>query len=77
MRSTGLRQQALCFATGPYDIGYGMRPYADKYAFAAEKDTRPRSWRSRLDKYEAIAQRKTRKRGGSSRRTAPRPASTG
>ena len=34
------------FATGTVDIGYGMRP-TSKYAFEAEKDTRPSSSRSR------------------------------
>ncbi len=45
------------FATGPYDIGYGMRP-TDKYAFPAEKDTQAKELRVKLDKYEAIAQRR-------------------
>jgi len=45
------------FATGPYDIGYGMRP-TDKYAFPAEKDIQAKERRVKLDKYEAIAQRR-------------------
>ncbi|RMD70462.1 MAG: periplasmic nitrate reductase subunit alpha, partial [Gammaproteobacteria bacterium] len=45
------------FATGPYDIGYGMRG-TDKYAFPAEKDTQAKELRVKLDKYEAIAQRR-------------------
>jgi nitrate reductase NapA len=45
------------FATGPYDIGYGMRP-TDKYAFPAERDTVLKEQRVRLDKYEAIGQRR-------------------
>ena len=45
------------FATGPYDIGYGMRP-TDKYAFPAEKDTQVKELKVTLDKWEAVAQRK-------------------
>ena len=45
------------FATGPYDIGYGMRA-TDKYAYKAEKDTQQKENLKILDKYEAIAQRK-------------------
>lgn len=45
------------FATGPYDIGYGMRP-TDKYAFPAEKDIQVKELKVKLDKYEAIAQRR-------------------
>ena len=45
------------FATGPYDIGYGMRG-TDKYAFDAEKDTQAKELEVTLDKYEAIAQRR-------------------
>ncbi len=45
------------FATGPYDIGYGMRG-TDKYAFDAEKDTQAKELSIKLDKYEAIAQRR-------------------
>jgi nitrate reductase NapA len=45
------------FATGPYDIGYGMRP-TDKFAFPAEKDIQAKELKVTLDKYEAIAQRR-------------------
>jgi len=45
------------FATGPYDIGYGMRP-TDKYAFPAERDTQAKELKVTLDKWEAIAQRR-------------------
>ncbi len=45
------------FATGPYDIGYGMRP-TDKYAYAEEKDVQAKELKVKLDKWEAIAQRK-------------------
>ncbi len=45
------------FATGPYDIGYGMRP-TDKYCYEAEKDIQVKELRVTLDKDEAIAQRK-------------------
>lgn len=45
------------FATGPYDIGYGMRN-TDKYAYPAEKDTQAKELKVKLDKYEAVAQRK-------------------
>ncbi len=45
------------FATGPYDIGYGMRP-TDKYAFPAEKDIQAKELKVTLDKWEAVAQRK-------------------
>jgi len=45
------------FATGPYDIGYGMRA-TDKYAFPAERDIQAKELAVKLDKYEAIAQRK-------------------
>jgi nitrate reductase NapA len=46
------------FATGPYDIGYGMRS-TSKYAFEAEKDVQAKELEVTLDKDEAIAQRKT------------------
>jgi nitrate reductase NapA len=46
------------FATGPYDIGYGMRA-TDKFAYAAEKDTQAKELKVKLDKYEAIGQRRT------------------
>ncbi|HFD80672.1 MAG TPA: nitrate reductase catalytic subunit NapA [Gammaproteobacteria bacterium] len=45
------------FATGPYDIGYGMRP-TDEHAFPAEKDTQAKELKVKLDKWEAIAQRR-------------------
>lgn len=45
------------FATGPYDIGYGMRS-TDKYAYDAEKDIQAKQKSVKLDKYEAIAQRR-------------------
>ena len=45
------------FATGPYDIGYGMRA-TSKYAFDAEKDIQVKELRITLDKDEAIAQRR-------------------
>ena len=45
------------FATGPYDIGYGMRGTSE-YAYDAEKDTQAKELKVTLDKYEAIAQRK-------------------
>ena len=45
------------FATGPYDIGYGMRP-TDKYAFPAEKDTQAKELRVTLNKHEATGQRR-------------------
>ena len=45
------------FATGPYDIGYGMRPTSE-YAFEAEKDIQAKELEVTLDKYEAIGQRR-------------------
>jgi nitrate reductase NapA len=45
------------FSTGPYDIGYGMRP-TDKFALDGEKDTQAKELEVTLDEYEAIAQRK-------------------
>jgi nitrate reductase NapA len=45
------------FATGPYDIGYGMRA-TDKYAYPAEKDTQAKEVKVKLDKWEAIGQRR-------------------
>ena len=45
------------FATGPYDIGYGMRP-TSKFAYEAEKDTQAKELLVTLDKYEAVAQRR-------------------
>ena len=44
------------FATGPYDIGFGMRGGSD-YAFAKEKDTQGRQKKVLLTREEAIAQR--------------------
>ena len=46
------------FATGPYDIGYGLRP-GEKFAFPAERDVVARETRVKLDKDEAVAQRRT------------------
>jgi len=45
------------FATGPYDIGYGMRA-VDDYAFEREKDTQAREREVALTREEAIAQRR-------------------
>ena len=45
------------FATGPYDIGYGMRP-TDKYALPAERDIQAKELEVTLDRYEAVAQRR-------------------
>ncbi|MCB1737990.1 MAG: periplasmic nitrate reductase subunit alpha, partial [Gammaproteobacteria bacterium] len=45
------------FATGPYDIGYGMRN-TDKYAYEAEKDTQAMELAKVLDANEAIAMRR-------------------
>jgi len=45
------------FATGPSDIGYGLRG-DDKQAFPAEKDVLKRELEVVLDKFEAVAQRK-------------------
>jgi nitrate reductase NapA len=49
--------QHCVFATGPYDIGYGMRPTSE-YAFPAEQDIQAKELEVTLDKYEAIAQRR-------------------
>ena len=46
------------FATGPTDIGYGMRPTA-KFALDAEKDIVAKEMEVVLDRNEAIAQRRT------------------
>ena len=46
------------FSTGPYDIGYGMRPNS-KFAYDAEKDIQAKELKVKLDKNEAIAQRRT------------------
>ncbi len=45
------------FATGPTDIGYGMRG-DDRQAYPAEKDVLKRELEVELDKYEAIGQRR-------------------
>jgi len=45
------------YATGPYDIGYGMRPTSE-YAFDAEKDIQAKELEVTLDPAEAIAQRR-------------------
>ena len=45
------------FATGPYDIGYGMRG-EDTYAYDAEKDTQARELEVSLSEAEATAQRR-------------------
>ena len=45
------------FATGPYDIGYGMRA-TEKFAFKKEHDTQIQQQVHTLDQYEAIAQRR-------------------
>jgi nitrate reductase NapA len=45
------------FATGPYDIGAGMRG-TGKFAFAAEQDIQAKELARTLDKYEAVAQRR-------------------
>jgi nitrate reductase NapA len=45
------------FATGPYDIGYGMRG-THEYAFDSEKDTQAKQLEVTLDRHEAIAQRR-------------------
>jgi len=49
--------QHCIFATGPADIGYGMRA-GDKWAYAAEKDTQLREREVVLTRAEAIAQRR-------------------
>lgn len=45
------------FATGPADIGYGMRP-TSKFAFDAERDTQAKELEITLDAAEAVAQRR-------------------
>jgi nitrate reductase NapA len=50
-------QEHCVFATGPYDIGYGMRS-TDAFALAAERDTQEREREVVLTREEAIAQRK-------------------
>ena len=54
------------FATGPTDIGYGMRP-TSKFAFDAEKDVQARELEVTLGRAEAIAQRWTSSRRSSRR----------
>ncbi len=49
--------QHCVFATGPYDIGFGMRSNDDK-AYPPEKDTLAKEKNIKLDKWEAIGQRK-------------------
>jgi nitrate reductase NapA len=49
-------QRHCVFATGPADIGYGMRP-TDALAYAAEKDTQQRERVVVLTREEAIARR--------------------
>jgi nitrate reductase NapA len=55
--NTSFVEKHCVFATGPYDIGYGMRP-TDKFAFDAEKDIQAKELQVTLDKHEAIGQRK-------------------
>jgi nitrate reductase (cytochrome) len=50
-------EKHCAFATGPYDIGYGMRP-TERYAYEAEKDTQAKETLVTLTPAEAIAQRK-------------------
>jgi len=50
-------EEHCIFATGPTDIGYGMRA-SDQYADPAEKDTQRREREVVLTRAEAIAQRK-------------------
>jgi nitrate reductase NapA len=45
------------FATGPYDIGYGMRS-SDRFAGEAEKDVQAKELEVVLDADEAVAQRR-------------------
>ena len=45
------------FATGPYDIGYGMRDNTE-FAYDAEKDIQQKETAITLEKNEAIAQRR-------------------
>ncbi len=45
------------FATGPTDIGYGMRP-TSKFAYDAEKDIQAKELENTLDEAEAIGQRR-------------------
>ena len=43
------------FATGPTDIGYGLRN-TDRFAYPKEKDVLEKQLRVKLDRYEAVAQ---------------------
>jgi nitrate reductase NapA len=45
------------FATGPYDIGYGMRGTSD-FAYDAENDIQAKELAVKLDRFEAIGQRR-------------------
>ena len=45
------------FATGPYDIGYGLRG-DDAHAYEAEKDVTAKELSVKLDRFEAIGQRR-------------------
>jgi nitrate reductase NapA len=45
------------FATGPYDIGYGL-PDTDRYGYTAEKDILAKEREVTLDAAEAVAQRR-------------------
>jgi nitrate reductase NapA len=45
------------FATGPYDIGYGMRG-TDKFGYPQERDILAKELKVTLDKDEAVAQRR-------------------
>ena len=49
-------QRHCVFATGPADIGYGMRA-TDTFAYPAEKDTQARERVLKLTREEAIARR--------------------
>jgi nitrate reductase NapA len=53
----GFVDRHCVFATGPYDIGYGMRG-TDDFAFEGEKDTQGRERDVVLTREEAIAQRR-------------------
>jgi len=45
------------FATGPTDIGYGMRATSE-FAYDAERDTQAKELEVTLDRHEAVAQRR-------------------
>ena len=53
----GFVKKHCVFATGPYDIGYGMRA-TDRFALDPEKDIQAKEVEITLDRYEAIAQRR-------------------